>query len=458
MTNGPLIDPASAAEPPPTAFHAVRLSERDVSHLPVIWAGDVVVVGGGSAGSAAAVAAARHGASTLVIENGGFFGGTAAAVLDTMYGFFAPGTDQRVVGGIGWELASALLDVGSAILRGNTYGAGLGVTYEPEALKAEWDRLLVESGAQPLLHTRFTASVLDGTRMTAVVVLTRRGPFLVRAARFVDASGDADVAWAAGCTLEQPSASARVQPLTTTFRVGGVEQPASTAELHRLLQDAAASGAYRLPRREGSSHHTVLPGVFHTNLTRVAGIDPTNPWATTAAEIEGRSQTVEYIRFLRDRMPGYENSYLLSTSVWIGTRETRRLIGRYVLDRDDVVSARRFDDEIALCAAPIEDHDGGTATIWRYVATAEGEPPSGKTYGVPYRCLVPVEVDSLLVAGRSLSATHDAHASARSIAQCLSYGQAAGTAAALSVSAGVSPSEVNADDLRQALVADAVML
>lgn len=205
MFERPLVDPSRVMEPPPTSFDALRLSEDDVAHLPVIWAGAVAVVGGGSAGSAAAVAAARHGAATLLIEGGGFFGGTAAAVLDTIYGFFAPGTDERVVGGIGWEVASGLLDSGAALLRGNSYGAGIGVTYEPEALKMAWDHLLVESGVVPLLHARFAAVVLERQRISAVVILTRRGPFLVRAERFVDASGDAEVAWAAGCALEQPS-------------------------------------------------------------------------------------------------------------------------------------------------------------------------------------------------------------------------------------------------------------
>ena len=458
MTAPFLLDPAEAPEPPASALGWVRLSEDDVADLPVLWSGEVAVIGGGSAGCAAAVAAARHGASTLLLDAGGFFGGTAVAVLDTMYGFFAPGTDERIVGGIGWEVAESLLDEQQAILRGNSYGAGVGVTYEPEALKTTWDRLLVGAGVTPLLHARFGAVVLDGHAVTGVVVLTRRGPFLVRASRVVDASGDADVAWAAGCALEMPSARRRVQPLTATFRVDGVDGSPPTPRLHELMREADASGDYRLPRLEGSSHHTVLPGVYHTNMTRVAGIDPTNPWAMTAAEIEGRAQAAEYTRFLRDKVPGYQDAHLLSTSVWIGTRETRRLQGRYVLTREDVVEARRFDDEIALCAAPIEDHDGGTGTIWRYVATADGEAPSGASYGIPFRCLVPVEVEGLLVAGRSLSATHDAHASARSIAQCLSYGQAAGTAAALSLRDGVAPGDLDPTGLRTALRSDGVVL
>jgi hypothetical protein len=222
-----------------------------------------------------------------------------------------------------------------------------------------------------------------------------------------------------------------VQPLTTTFRVGGVSTPPAAAELRRLMAEAAASGLFELPRVEGSAHRTMLPGVFHTNMTRVSGADPTDPWALSAAEIEGRSQAAEYLRFLRQRVPGYQDSYLLGTSTWIGTRESRRLIGQHVLTRDDVLSARQFEDAIAICGAPVEDHDGGTGTIWQYVGDSGA--PTGQTYSIPYRCLLPAEADGLLVAGRCLSATHDAHASARSIAQCLAYGEAAGTAAALSL-------------------------
>jgi hypothetical protein len=450
------MDPKTILDPPETAWKYVRLSADDVSDVPVLWSGDVVVVGGGSAGCAAAVASARQGASTMLVESGGFFGGTAAGVLDTMYGFFPAGSDDhRVVGGVGWEVANALLESKEAFLRGNTYGAGVGVTYEPEALKLEWDKLLLGAGVVPLLHSRMSSIVMDGPTVVGVVVHTRRGPFLIDGKRFVDATGDGDLVWAAGCSLEMPDERRRTQPLTATFRVGGVGEPAPTDELHRLMREAAQSGEYELPRLEGSAHRTVLPGVYHTNMTRVSGIDATNPWAMTYSEIEGRKQATEYVRFLVDKVPGYGDAYLLGTSVWIGTRETRRLIGVYVLTREDVISGRQFDDAIALCGAPVEDHDAGEQTLWEYVGGAE---PSGQTYGVPYRCLLPIEADSLIVAGRCLSATHDAHASARSIGQCLAYGQAAGTAAALSVAKSTRLRDLDIELLRKTLIDNGAIL
>ena len=195
---------------------------------------------------------------------------------------------------------------------------------------------------------------------------------------------------------------------------------------------------------------------MHTNLTRVSDVDATDPWQLSTAEQEGRRQVKEYVRFLVDRVPGYEHAYLLGSSVWIGVRETRRLVGRYLLTRDDVLAARDFDDAIARCGAPVEDHAGGETTIWEYIGT-DGT-PSGLTYGIPWRCLLPTEIENLVVAGRCLSATHDAHASVRSMAQCMAMGQAAGTAAALSTTARHRIAETNPERLRSRLAETGVLL
>ena len=423
---------------------AVRYRRGDVAELARLWAGDVLVVGGGSAGCAAAVAAARTGAETLLVESGGFLGGTGARMLDSFYGFYAPGGGSgRVLGGIPWEVCEALTARGMAFERPSTYGAGTAVTYEPEALKRVWETLVLDAGARLLLHARMTAVVMDGSAVVGLVVETTRGPARVDARVVVDASGDAEVAWRAGAALDRLD---RVQPCTTTFRMGNVAaELASRRELRSLM---AAAHDYALPRREGSIHETVLPGVQHANMTRVAGIDPTDPWQLTAAEVEGRSQVEEYARFLRDRVPGYEEAFLLQTSPRIGVRESRRLAGEYVLTREDVLGAHDFPDGIARCGAPIEDHDEGGATRWEYI-------PDGGTYAIPWRCLLPRELDGLVVAGRCLSATHDAHASVRSMGQCMAMGQAAGTASAL---AGADVRHVDPGRLRERLSADGVLL
>jgi hypothetical protein len=164
----------------------------------------------------------------------------------------------------------------------------------------------------------------------------------------------------------------------------------------------------------------------------------------------------EYVRFLVDRIPGYEDAYLLGSSVWIGVRETRRLRGRHVLTREDVLAARDFPDAIARCGAPVEDHADAEGTRWEYIGADGG--PSGQTYGIPFGCLCPVDLDNLLVAGRCLSATHDAHASARSMGQCMAMGQAAGTAAALATARRGDATSVEAGALRERLAARGVIL
>ena len=221
--------------------------------------------------------------------------------------------------------------------------------------------------------------------------------------------------------------------------------------LWELMREAAATGDYQLPRLEGSWHRTPHPGVVMVHMTRIPHVDATDPVALTRAEIEGRRQVREYHRFLRDRVPGFEQAVVVATSPAIGVRESRRVLGDYRLTRDDVLAARRFPDEIALCGAPIEDHGDGGGTTWEYVA-------AGGVYGIPYRTLLPAGLDGLLVAGRCFSATHDAHASARSMATCMAMGQAAGTAAALAVAGGIMPRALASAELRARLAADGALL
>ena len=363
---------------------------------------------GGPRGCAAAVAAARAGVRTLLLESGGFLGGTGARVLDTFYGFYAPGGEDRVLGGIGWEVCEALFERRLAFERPNTYGAGTGVTYEPDALKLVWEHLVAESGAALLLHALATAVIMSDSRLVGLIAETRAGPRRVTASIVVDASGDAEIAWRAGAAMDRSLAARHRQPGTATFRVGGVAaDPAGKEDLHQAMQNAA-SGGYDLPRLEGSIHRTNLSGVWHVNMTRVAGYDVTDPWELTAAEIEGRRQVQEYARFLVERVDGYEDAYLLSTSTRLGIRETRRLLGRYVLTRDDVINARDFPDTIARCGAPLEDHAAGASTRWEYVGSGTQQ-PTGKTYGIPFRCLLPRDVEGLIVAGPS-AAGRPAHA------------------------------------------------
>ena len=426
---------------------------------------DVVVVGSGAAGSVAAIAAARAGASTLLVEKLPFLGGNSTAVLDTFYGFYTPGEKaHKVVGGVADDVVEGLRRLGPVLERPNTYGAGTGVTYLAEHLKVVWEDLVTSAGARVLLHAFVQDVGVDARHIGDLVVATKGGLRRVEGKVFVDASGDADVVSYAGFSTELAGEIDPAQTLTTTFRMANVDMERRRGlgreGLHALMAEAADSGDYDLPRREGSDHITPVDGMTATVMTRLehvrrddAGrlVNATDPEVLTEAEMAGRRQALEYARFLVDRVPGYENASLIALSSQIGMRETRRVHGDYRVTREDVLTARQFDDQIGLCGAPIEDHVPGTGTVWEYL-------PEGETVGIPYSSLVPRDGDNILVAGRCFSATHDAQASIRSMAQCMAMGQAAGTAAAWAAAGEGEVRHVDVDRLQERLAADGAMI
>ena len=444
------------------------MSSAWIAELPLIADSDVCVVGSGSAGSTAAIAAARSGATVSLVEKLPFLGGTSTAVLDTFYGFWTPGAAPRkVVGGIADEVVAGLRALGPVLERANTYGAGTGVTYLAEHLKVVWERLVDDAGVRILLHAMLQDVAVDGDgRVQSIAVATKAGLGRITARTFIDASGDADLCAFAGFGLETAGELDPAQTLTATFRMANVDasrrRTVSRDELHARMSAAAAEG-YDLPRREGSDHATPIEGMTATIMTRLDPnerrgadgrlVDTTDPDFLTAAEIAGRRQALEYARFLVDRVPGYEAASLVALGTQIGVRETRRVFGVVRLTRDDVLGARQFADQIGLCGAPIEDHRAGPDTRWAYI-------PDGGTVGIPFGALVVRDAVNVLVAGRCFSATHDAHASVRSMAQCMAMGQAAGTAAALAARSGSIGAirAVAIDDLRARLAADGAIL
>jgi hypothetical protein len=430
--------------------------ERYTTDLPLFDTADVVVVGAGSAGCTAAIAAARTGAATLLIERYGFLGGTSTMVLDTFYGFYIPGEDsRRVVGGVPWEIVERLRERGMVIERPSSDGAGQAVTYDPPTLQVVWEQTALEAGVRLRMHTFCVDVLKEGDQIRGLVVAGKSGLGLITGSVFIDASGDADLCFRAGAPFQPAGEDGPAQSLTTTFRIANVDEPrsrqVSRAELTGMMREANLSGEYRLPREEGSAHRTPLPGVVATNMTRVAYVDGTDPAVLSGAEVEGRRQALEYTRFLRERVPGYEQSFLINFSTQIGIRETRRVYGDYRLTREDVLEARSFPDAIARCGAPIEDHHPGSDTRWEYV-------PAGRTYDIPLRCLLPQQLDNVLLAGRCLSATHDAHASVRSMWQCMAMGQAAGTVAALAANQQATPRALPFAELQARLRADGAMV
>ena len=426
---------------------------------------DLIVMGAGSAGASAAIAAARSGSKVLVIDRLPFIGGTSTAVLDTFYGFYTPGEQaKKIVGGIPDDVIDGLKSFGSMVERPNTYGAGTGVTYNPEHLKVVWESLLVKSGAKILLHALLQkVSVKDG-RVKELTLATRAGLCSVTGDFFIDATGDADLSNFAGFGYEKAGEISPAQTLTTTFKMVNVDlverKKIKKEQLHELMQDAADNG-YELPRREGSDHITPVANTTATVMTRLDSVRKNSkgeiesvlddPFFLTESEIAGRRQASEYARFLVDKVPGYKDSSLYGFSTLIGVRETRRVYGDYRVTKSDVLEAKQFDDQVALCGAPIEDHHSGDGTNWIYL-------PDGSAVGIPLRSLIVKDSINTMVIGRCFSASHDAHASIRSMAQCMAMGVAAGVAGSIALANKKEIREVNFSDIRSRIIETGAIL
>ena len=426
---------------------------------------DLIVMGAGSAGASAAIAAARSGSKVLVIDRLPFIGGTSTAVLDTFYGFYTPGEKaKKIVGGIPDDVIDGLKSFGSMVERPNTYGAGTGVTYNPEHLKVVWESLLIKSGAKILLHALLQqVSVKDG-RVKELTLATRAGLCSVTGDFFIDATGDADLSNYAGFGYEKAGEISPAQTLTTTFKMVNVDlverKKIKKEQLHELMQDAADNG-YELPRREGSDHITPVPNTTATVMTRLDSVRKNSkgeiesvlddPFFLTESEIAGRRQASEYARFLVDKVPGYKDSSLYGFSTLIGVRETRRVYGDYRVTKSDVLEAKQFDDQVALCGAPIEDHHSGDGTNWIY-------PPDGSAVGIPLRSLIVKDSINTMVIGRCFSASHDAHASIRSMAQCMAMGVAAGVAGSIALANKKEIREVTFSDIRTKIIETGAIL
>jgi len=416
---------------------------------------DILVIGSGSAGSTAAIAASQGKYKVTLVERYGFPGGTSTQMLDTFYGFFTPSeTPRKIVGGIPDRIVNTLNQSGDIFLRPNTYGAGTGVNYNPEKLKQVWDNFLLESGVQLFYHSTLVSVESTGETSTSVFFHKGIGFFTITAKRIIDASGDADYCHWADIPYEKAAENKTAQSMTTTFRMSNVEHAEYEAAggkkmLKEKMSEAYEKGTHHLPRKEGSSHEMCQPKCISTVAVKVVDLDPLDVEGITKAEIEGRRQSFIFEDFFRAEVPGYENAKIIGLSHQIGVRETRRVYGNYRLTKADCMLAKTFEDQIFLCGAPIEDHrkadDGGSETFWQYV-------PNGRTYGVPYGTIVPKESMNTWVVGRCFSATHDAHASCRSMAQTMSMGQAAGLAAILSLDSDLDAKNIDVKQLQDSLL------
>lgn len=441
--------PFNTSEAPP---RMTRVSEpaRD---LPVLRELDVLVVGGGTSGCAAAVAAARRGLRTGLLDRYGFLGGTAtAAMVGCLCGVYtcSPNT-VTVIRGYLEELTRALEARFSGYKLKHRY------QLDHEALKLVLDGWLGDAGVELLFQTLMVDTLLDadGRTVRGVVVETKAGRGAILARLIIDSSGDADVVARAGGAFEK-SPTSELQAPSLVFTMGGVdlEQALQTpqAEISRLLQAANASGEYHFNRFSGGYSPVPPEGKVHMNITRITCVDGTDPDDLSRAYLEGRRQVDEYARFARRYLPGFEGAYIDQIAPQLGIRETRRMVGEYQLTTDDVLGARQFSDAICRGAWPLEIHPNeGTDTTRIHL---EGD----TYYQIPFRCLVPRDLEGILVTGRCISTTHEAQASTRVMGPGIATGQAAGTAAALALSAGRVPRNVDVAQLQAELEREGALL
>lgn len=434
---------------------------------------DVTVAGAGIAGVVAAIAASREGARTLLVEEGSFVGGIVTAGRLTK-------PTGLVNCGIFWKLLQRAADQGGADTRTHeaSWGPYTGI-FDPETMERVMLDMLQEYGVEILLRAH-VSDVLIGGQLSGIEITVKSGRKLVLTSVAVDATGDGDVAVLAGAPFEMGRASdGKTQPITSYMRLINVDTPklvqymrenaADFSDLvlpegnaprdfilgfvatgfYRVIRQAKADGQWRVPKDSVTVKGGRVPGELNINATRFQG-NGLDERVLSAAEIELRMQAHNVLDFFRRYIPGCEEAALLDIAPRMGVRETRRILGDYVLTGDDVKGQRRFPDAIGLSVCPIDIHEpDGEGVVMLGV---------GSGYGIPYRCLLPQKVEGLLLAGRCVSVDHIAFASTRNVPACALTGEAAGLAAALATQKGCTPRSLDVRMLQQALTASGVLL
>jgi hypothetical protein len=449
--------------------------EEPAHKLPVCAEYDILVIGGGPAGLIAALSAADGGLKVGLVENRSFVGGNMTIGLPIL-GFLGQKGNQ-IIQGMPQKFIDRLIAVGgSSGHRACPLHMSLTLV-EPEAVKTVALEMLVEASVDITLHTMFAGVIMKDKAIDGIIMQSKGGREVLRAKQYIDCTGDADVAYAAGVPTDKGNDQGGLQPPTLMFCLAGVDTeklrhaiadhpktymtdfiPNQYFELNRqfivvglkeLIKEAQTKGLHIKTER------TIIitglkPGEAWINMTRMVGVDGTNPRSLTSGEIEGRAQIPDIIRYLVEYVPGFENCYFTKTAPFLGIRETRRVIGHYVMNRDDILNRAHFDDAIAVASYPIDIHrpnDQGCTLEW-----------SGDCYDIPYRSLVPLECDNLLIAGRCISTTHEAMAAIRVMATCMAMGEAAGRAAVQCVEKKIRPKDINVKELQRELVSHGAYL
>src|ERR1700688_1324326 len=431
--------------------------EEPARQIPLYGEYEVAVLGGGPAGIAAAVASARAGRRTLLIERCGFLGcvGTAAGVTN-FCGLHANvfGEMHRVVQGVASDLLDRIGRLGGLNAPHLILGKILAQAYDTPAYKIAADDLLAAHKVDILFHALGAGVVMqDDKRVRALMVETKAGRQAVVADIFIDCSGDGDLAAWAGARFEVGDNAGSMLYPSMMFRLNGID-PEKAGDAWRtipaLMEAAEAAGTHHFPRKAAIIRPQRSPIEWRVNFTQLAREDGTainglDPDDLTRGEIEGRRQAVNAFNFLRT-VPGFEKSYIVDLPPQLGIRETRRVVGGYMLSGDDVLGCAAFEDSIGVNGWPMEQHVTGDV-IFKF-------PPIPESRGfneLPYRMLTPEGIDNLLVAGRCASMTHDGQSAARVSGACFAMGEAAGTAAALALGGNTRARDIAVEKLQEQL-------
>lgn len=449
-------------------------------NIPVVTEVDVLIAGGGTAGAVAAIAAARGGAQTLIVEQFGFLGGTQTAALVAP---ICPNYDPDgipLTRGIGQEIWERLSRKGGTVatLEGR-YLQKDWPWFDPEMLKYLLEEMVEESGAGVLYHAWISDVVLEEGCLRGLIIESKSGRQSILAKCIVDATGDADVAFRSGVPCESGRKSDGLnQAVSLRFHLGNVDLKRLLAFLREngmpdiqepTVSYAAGAGekniepVIRKAIEDGIVPEDVMryfqfytvtgrPGEISFNCPEVWNLNPTNAFDLTRIQIEGRKLIQQLIHFCKTCLPGFENSYLVFTAPMIGVRSSRRIIGEYILTEEDVLEGKRFPDAVARNSWPPDIHSPkkGEKLVFKTDLVR------GDYVEIPYRCMVPLKVDHLLVAGRCISTTFEAQSAIRISRTCQTLGQAAGTAAALCIENQVTPRNLNTEQLTEQLKRDGV--
>ena len=445
--------------------------------VPVWEPYDLVVCGGGPAGIPAALAARRSGLSVLLVEGQGQLGGvTTSAGVSHLLGGRTPDNRHQLVGGVFHEITQELVRRGGAIdpttidwsgkyqPHGWHKGSlGAGVPVDPHLYAALLDEKMLDAGVEVLFFTQFVDAVVDEGRVTHVVLFNKSGLFAVPTKAVVDATGDADVAARSGCQVTKGrDEDGLMTPATLVFHVDNVDQDALAADIYAkdsprfrdLIQALREKGEWDFPYEIFISVQLAQKGTMMINTTRITDVDGTDGRSISKGMMQGRREVLKLMALMRRHFPGFERAQIKLVAPALGVRETRRIVGDFVLRVDDLVEGAEFPDTIGYSGYGWDLPDPKKPSL----QPMHGVKRKRTWTPIPYRVLVPRPVGNVICPGRAISVERDVLGPLREQAPCYAMGHAAGLAAAQAVREGLTFQEVDTDALREALVSEGAIV